>query len=401
MKNLVTAFFLTLFLCFSAAAENKGLPSIAVGSSYCYVTNTADMRDMFIAKNCHWSYSALVGFNTSPQDENAAYGERYNYPVIGFGATFDHCSTMKFKNNSRLGNFLNVFTFMEGAFYKNRYGSLGWWSSIGMGITNVTYDPIDNPYQMHVGAPLSIYVTVGPQIKLRPTDNVELMLNAYWYHHSNGNMWMSNIGLNGLAVGAAVRYNMEAPYTKQVTSLTMHPEYPKGLHFDVFGSYGLHACKTEFKAFNEMVEDPEQKKSDFRSRPRIGIGMDLVYRYCLICSTGLALDMGYNWDGPMLKKSDTVIYGAEAVAKSKGYNPFSCALGFVHEFYYGNVSMYCGCSYYLYRKVGINEDRSSLYQRLGMRFYFPHFSNAFAGWNIRATDFGDADFFEFQLGIRI
>lgn len=400
-KNCIITILFLFLACVNTHADGSHWPSVTAGAAYCYLTNTDNMRDLFVDRNGHMSYTFKVGFNTSPDDPNAAFAERYNYPVLGFGATFDNCTTMKFKNNSRLGNFLNVYTFMEGAFYKNKYGSIGYWASIGMGITSVMYDPITNPYQLHIGAPLSIYLTCGPQIKLRPVDNFELAINAYWYHHSNGNMWMSNIGLNGYAVGATLTYNIDKPYTKQVSRLTLHPEYEKGMHYDFFTTYGLHACKTEFKAFNEMVEDPEEKQKDFRSRPRIGLGFDAVYRYSLLCSTGLSLEAGYNWDSEMLKRSDTVIYGPEAVAASKGYSPFSLALGFVHEFYYGNVTAYMGCSAYLFRHVGINEDISRYYQRIGMRFYFPHFSNAFAGWNIRSTKFKNADFFEFQIGIRI
>lgn len=399
MKRLLFILLLFLATCLSARADLK--PSITAGAAYCYVTDTDNMRDLFLDKNGHMSYTLKVGFPTSPDDKNAAYAERYNYPVLGFGATFDNCARMGFKNASRLGNFLNVYTFMEGAIYKNEHWSFGYWASIGMGITSEMYDPVKNPNQMHIGAPLSIYLTCGPQIRLRPVDNFELALNAYWYHHSNGNMWMSNVGLNGYAVGASLTYNLDKPYTRQVSKLTLHPDFEKGFLYDVFGTYGLHACKTEFKAFNQLVEDPAKKRKDFRSRPRIGLGADMLYRYSYICATGLSLELGYNWDGEMLKESDTIIYGAEAVAKCKGYSPFSCALGFVHEFFYGNVSAYMGCSTYVFRKVGINEDVSRFYQRIGMRFYFPHFSNAFAGWNIRSTKFKNADFFEFQIGIRI
>ncbi|MBQ0024467.1 MAG: hypothetical protein KBT00_01905 [Bacteroidales bacterium] len=401
MRKLSLALLLA-FICPASAMAEIGKPSsISVGGSYCYVTNTENLRDGFLARNGHPSYTVQFGYNTFPGCRSSAYAERYNFPVIGFGLTFDNCSRMQFKNNSSIGDFVNVYAFMNGAFYKERRFSLGYLMNMGMGITGVLYDPIDNPYQFHIGSPLSIYLSFGPQIKLRPSDNIEIDLNAYWYHHSNGNMWMSNVGLNGLSAGAALRYNFEEPYTRQVRRLEEKADFPKGFFYEIYGSYGLHACKTEFLAFNKMVEDPALKQRSFTSRPRIGLGFDAMYRYSLLCATGIVLDCNYNWDGGMLKRSDTVIYGEDAVRNGPGYSPLNIALGFLHEFYYGNLSGFMGCSAYLYRKVGINEDFSRFYQRIGFRFHFPSWCNSFAGWCIRSSLFKDADFFEFQVGIRI
>ena len=157
-------------------------------------------------------------------------------------------------------------------------------------------------------------------------------------------------------------------------------------------SAGMAWCK---------VDDPDKKLAHFPARPRVGVAIDAVYRYCQLCSTGFAMDFGYHWDSAMLRSSDTVIYGSKAVKEGPGYSPFNWALGFIHEFHYGNFAAFCGCSRYLFRKVGIHENQARFFQRAGMRFYFPRLSNTFLGMCIRATKFNNADFFEFQMGIRI
>lgn len=383
------------------AGGSVGRPGYSLGGYAALVTNTDNLRDLFIERNGHGGANFQVNFNTCPGSRQDAFNEILNYPTFGFGLNYDVYSTMGFVNNTHLGSFVDIYTFMEYAVYKSKVFSAGFLLDLGVSLTNVYYNPITNPYMYNIGKPFTVFLAFGPQFKFRPSEHVELALNTYWFHHSNGNLWMPNFGLNDLAAGLAVRYNPEAPYTEQVRGYKVPHVFQKGLKCEVYATTGVHACKTEFKAFNQMVETPSKKKTDFRSHPRLGIGFDMQYRYSLMCSSGVVADGVYNWGVDELRKCDEIIYGKEEVEKSKGYSPFNLSMGLIHEFHYGNMSVFCAMCAYLFRKVGIYEDQARFFQRAGMRFYMPRLSNMFLGCCIRATKFNNADYFEFQMGVKI
>lgn len=373
-----------------------------LSASYESVTNTDNLRDLFLAKNGHMGYSIQLGFDTKPGGKHDACNEILNYPVFGIGLNYDNYRTMGFTNNSRLGNFVDLYGFMEASLYKSRVVSAGFLLDFGLGVTNVVYDPKGNPFLYNIGAPMTVFMAFGPQVKVRFTENMEAVFNAYWLHHSNGNAWMPNFGLNDLALGLGLRYNPGGAYTEQVRKLRVPHDFERKLSWDVYATTGFHACKTEFTAFNRMVDDPEEKKDDFVSHPRAGVGVDAQYRYGQMCSSGMVADVVYNWGIDELRKSDLVIYGKEEVAnKPAEYSPVNVSLGVIHEFHYGNFSALCAVCGYLFRKVGINEDTTRFFQRAGFRYYFPRLSNSFLGCCIRATKFNNADYFEFQLGVKI
>lgn len=391
----------SLLICAVMSANVVGKPGYSVGGYAGLITNTDNLRSLFLERNGHGGANAQVLFNTAPGSKMDAFNEILNYPTFGLGINYDVYSTMGFINNTRLGNFVDIYGLMEFAVYKSRRFSAGFMLNLGVGFTDTVYDRFSNPYMYNIGRPFTVYIGFGPQLKYRPVDNIELALNAYWFHHSNGNLWMPNFGLNDLAVGLGVRYYPEAPYTTQVRKLKVPHVFKKGFKYDIYATTGFHSCKTEFKAYNQMVEDPSDKRVDFESHPRLGLGFDVQYQYSLMCSSGLVLDGVYNWGVDELKRCDEIIYGKEEAARSKGYSPFNAALGLIHEFHYGNVSVFCTVSAFLFRKVGIYEDQSKTFQRAGMRFYLSKLKNTFLGCCIRATNFNNADYFEFQLGLKI
>ena len=383
------------------ASGNVPNSGYTIGANYAFVTNTDNLRSDFLAKNGHMGYTLQWAYNTRPGGKNDVFNEILNFPVFGIGVNYDVYSTMGFRNSSRVGNFVDLYGFMEASMYKNRWFSAGFLLDLGLSATNVVYDPVNNPGMINIGAPLTVFLAFGPQLKFRPTERLELALNTYWFHHSNGNAWMPNFGLNDLSVGLSARYNPGGAYTEQVRTLSIPHEFERKLSVDVYATTGFHSCKTEFKAYNQMEEDPRLKKTGFVSHPRAGIGVDVQYRYSLMCSSGLVADAVYNWGVDDLRKCDDIIYDKTDAGKEMGYSPINASLGLIHEFHYRNMSVFCTMCAYLFRKVGIYEDQARFFQRAGMRFYMPKLSNMFLGCCIRATKFNNADYFEFQMGVKI
>lgn len=397
LKKFALLFVLAFVPVCRAEAGTDGDRSISFSGAYGTLFNTEGILNSFVSGNGCMSYSVRYAIGTNPDSRNADFAEIFNYPTFGIGANWSRFSTLEFKNDSWLGDVVDLYGFIESYFYKNSFLSLGMSLDFGASVNNCAYDVVKNPRQYLLGANMSVYASFGPQISFRPWKRAEISVRGYWNHHSNGHTWMPNYGLNGLAVSGTLRYYIDEPYTEQVSVLRKKTEFDKGFRLNAFLSYGMHASRTEFEAFNLTVDDPALKQTSFRSYPRPGLGIEGEYRYSAMFSTGAVVDINYNSDTPALRKADEKLYGKDKV-KGLRYDPLNIGLGFIHEIHYRNVSAFCGVSYYLYRHSGINEERL-LYQRAGMRFRFPNFHDMFLAWCIRAHRFNDADYFEFQIGI--
>lgn len=376
-------------------------PAFSIGGYAAHVTNTDGLVEPYLLKNGHGGANLQMAFFTAPGSRNDVFNEILNYPTFGFGVNYDVYSTMKFKAPTHIGNHVDLYTFMEGAFYRTRMFSVGYTLQLGLGITDVIYDVYTNPLYYNVGEPFTAYLAFGPQFKFRPADNLELMLNTYWFHHSNGNVAMPNYGLNDLAVGLGVRYYPEAPYTGQTRELKLPHDFTKGFKYDIFATTGFHACKTEFEAFNWEEPDPDKKRTVYTSHPRFGLSADVQYQYSLMCSSGIVVDAVYSCGMDETERGDRKLNGDEAVDNAGGYNPWNVGIGAIHEFRYGCMSVFISVCHYLYHNAGVRENTSSLYERAGMRFYMGKLDRIFLGGCIRAKEFNNAEYFEFQFGVRI
>jgi len=411
MRKYILALILAVVSPLGVSAQNEAgsfnriKPNFSIEGWYGEITNGGrDGATLINAnKNAYPAINFLAGWQTKPGCKHDDVAELFNYPVYGFGAGWEKYSSMGFNyDDSRLGDMFNLFGFFEGYLYKNNWFSFGLTLRLGLGVTFDIYDIKTNPNNVHFGGPLSLYVCGGPMLKFRPTKQLELGANAFVWHHSNGHTAEPNTGINQRGLGLSARYSLEPPHTQQRHHRVHKGEFTDtGFIFDVFGHTGTHAYKAEYFAFNAMVREYDKKKTDFTAWQRLGVGFAGSYRYGLLCSTGLELDMTYMWGLSHLEAADRVLYGDASVDASRGYTPLMITGGIVQEFYYGNLSAYIGAGAYLLHNVGIYEDSSRLYQKIGMRFYFPHWNNIFLGWNMLARNFTEADHFELHLGVRI
>ena len=115
-----------------------------------------------------------------------------------------------------------------------------------------------------------------------------------------------------------------------------------------------------------------------------------------VFSTGVDAELNYSSDTEHLERYDVILHGMKS---DRGYNPFYFGIASANELFLGrNVSMMICLGAYLYRELGIQEDISRLYQKLGGRYYFDRFGNTFIGFNVRAFNFGRADNMDFYIG---
>jgi hypothetical protein len=399
---------LTIFLAVHAlqAQEKYYRPAFSAGAYYTYVPDHEGIYDRLFDSGVYPTYAVAVTFNTSPDSPKSDFfTQLYNYPTFGIGFSVSDLSKIRFKNNSHFSNIYTGYVKMEYALLRNSVATLGISMEEGMAYTKDLYDPYTNPCNTYFGQHSTIYFSVGPQIKVRPTPNLELVFNGLFWHHSSGNESVPNTGFNEFAAGAFVRYNLEPPYTGKMKLPERPSDFKKHIETEIFALGGIHSCKTEWHAFNELVEDPAEKQVKFRHWPRGGVGMDISYRYGLFTSTGVAFDFLYSSNSAALERSDIAIYGEEAV-DGVSYNPFTLDLGLVQKIFYRNVAFYISLGGYVFRDVGIHETFlttkvSKLYQKIGLRVYFPKMNDVFLGWCIKANNFNDADYFEFHLGVRI
>ena len=129
--------------------------------------------------------------------------------------------------------------------------------------------------------------------------------------------------------------------------------------------------------------------------PKFCLSADAMYRYALKYATGIGIDVFYSSNMDEIRECDTVLYGEDAVANCEGYSPISLGLAVVQELYWRNLAGYTAVGTYL--KNGISGCQERIYQKAGLRYYFPQFGNTMIGFAIKAQNFR-AENFEFTVG---
>lgn len=389
---------LCLFLCIISPAQEH--LTLSAEGTYSYLPPNIDkFYRMLLETGSCATWSIQAGYNTLSSDADP-YAEAYNYPTMGFGLTWSEFNLLKFKNNSHYNDTYAAYFFLERPIWKKRAVDIGYFFRFGVGYTPDHYDPYTNPANLFLGSHVMAYAAAGGQFRFHPTEHLELDANLYFYHYSNGKFCMPNGGWNTADIGLAVKYNVGSQERRQVCAHTIPCDYPRGLHWDICAIGGSKIFDVEWQAKNRHVDDVSLKQTSFTRIWRHGISADATWRYSMLCSSGLSLDVYHSTGMDVLRECDALTYGQEKVDETK-YSPYTVDIGAMHEFFYKNISATCTVGLHLHNHYGIYEDTGLLYQKLGFRVYFPNLGGLFFGWCVKAYVFSKADCLEASIGIRL
>lgn len=375
---------LACILCnFTAEAQRA---NFRTGARYGRFSNIDNAATMLLKTNGYPSLDLAVGWTASPADSNYI-ADAWRYPLFGIGVSVNATQCMKFRNGIKFSNFYNAYGFMEWDFFKTEKLSAGIYGELGLGYNGSIYDKTGNPDQIFLGGPLTILAGLGPYVKWRPSTHWEIGFSPMAWHHSNGRVAVPNLGLNEYGAELFTRYYLDPPYTGERRFKGKY-HFDKKFNWDIFVSGTRYISRAQWLA--------EADNTTFRIRA--GIGGTAMWKITDVFSTGAEIELDYSSDTKDLERYDLIINGRTS---DKGYYPFYTGIASANELYFGkNFSMMISIGVYLFRELGIEENVSHLYQKLGGRYYFEKLGNSFLGFNVRAFNFGRADNMDFYIGKR-
>lgn len=398
MQNKRLAAILTISILFSTVMTGHTLLaqqeqpqkhwniSVLAGSGY-LIKTFPDYDEML--NSYYYPMTALrIGYQTN--GERSPYAAFYGYPNVGFQLGWTGLSTMKFSSESHFGSIFNFCGFMERDFLRVKRISIGYEAQIGFGFTGTVYDPDTNPLDMNVSSPLLIYAGGDLKIRYRFAKNFDVGLSLHIEHYSTGDMTCPNLGLNGRGAFLSMRY---CTLTPPPIDYDPHPKPEvKPIFGEIYFGGGVHKCHTEWELFGSTLPWPV-----------FIAGGNINYRYLPQMSTGFNIDL-YNTDHTFISRveeADRILFGDEAVDAYGHYSTFSCGVSLLQQFHYGNFTVFGNIGVYLYKRMGLHEQKGLFYQRVGMKYTFEELANVFIAIDCKAHRFKDAAMMEFTIGKRL
>lgn len=360
----------------------------------------------------HWYMSAdiAVGLTTEPSDYDI-YAQAYGYPSIGLGSCICFMSAIEVPGQSYFGNYYSIYGFFERDVFRFRNFSAGYGLEVGAAFNPVRYDPVLNPLNYYVSSVLMVHAAACLHAGWRFDENWGIALRLRAKHYSNGRSALPNYGLNMLEGGVSLRYYLREDVTGGGGSYRDgtadfreddHNMFERGLSWELAAGGGVHCTRSDWNRYNSSVADVGQKSKIFKAYPRFSVSADIIYRYSLKFSSGISLESFFVPDIKTLKANDKAVYGEDAVAAGPGYSPFALGLAALQEFHYHNFALRISIGMYpIQPKLGLSDDASWNYQKVGLRYHLPRPAGMFVGAAVKANDFRESEYVELSVGIRL
>lgn len=364
-----------------------------------------------------------TGFRVKPGAHDI-YAAAYAYPYTGVGVAYESFSMIDIPA-SRMGDVYAVYALFRRDVYRSKAVALGYELQAGFAYSNHRYDPVTNPGNVFFSFPFNFHLVAGFYSAFHVAKDWDLSVGVRFKHHSNGRLMIPNQGVNMVeaVLGGGYLFGESYTHAEYLEEESLHeldryaeegiveddrtdylPVNLRGKRtrwvFHLYLGAGAQSTKADWMAYNVRVDDPYKKRKDFRKYPRLSLTFDVMYRYHLKHSSGLALELYYYGGLDKLKVADTELYGAGAVARGPGYDNFALGVALVHEFHYKNVSLALALGVYPYHRTGVCSPTSWNYQKAGIRWYIPGTSGLFLGYAVKANDFQESEYMELALGFR-
>jgi hypothetical protein len=233
------------------------------------------------------------------------------------------------------------------------------------------YDSISNPKNKVIGGGMTVHLNLGLNAFYPLTKNLDLGAGISFIHFSNGGFERPNNGFNIYAPSVEMKYHFDGrPNAKMVTKAGKLERSHELFLMLGYGDHQLieHELDTNYFAVGGISAIYFNR---FSNAARIGLGTDINYWWGLNANSD-------GTPGPYSFENMTV------------------GLILQPEVIIGRLSLVSGFGIYArHRNYG---SFKQTYQRLGVRFDV--YKNFSAGINVRAINFTEAEFLEFNFGYR-
>jgi hypothetical protein len=380
---------LTGICTMSAQSIDRNHLSISADGRYSHVLDGHNIYSNLIDTHNYGIFDTKIGLSTLPKDGNW-FERAFNYPTFGIGLSYARMGALNFKNDSRLGDIINLYGFAEFNLVRTRQFKAGPLIELGMAYSSQNYDYYTNPKNLYIGSKVFAMLGAGLQAEWMFTPQWALQAGFYLTHHSNGMFRSPNQGINEMAVSLGVRHYLgQKAYEPKSAEAPQKPEYAKGIHYNLFAAAGVHSCPIELDGILASDDPARTPPARFRGV----MGTEAVWRYTPVFATGIGLEA--DLDANNYRQTDLLLKGQE---DPDGYSPLRIGAYLKQEFWYRRISLHIAAGVYLYKRCGLTEDISRTFEKIGIRYHFGQQSGLFAGLDLRAHQFDRSYSVEWSLG---
>jgi len=328
-------------------------------------------------------------------DGREIWQQIYGYPSWGFGLY-----AVNFFDADEIGTPSAAYGFINAPLYRLKRWSLNY--EVGFGLTWdwKPYDQNLNPYQYAIGSSKTVFIDVGFNVQLMLGKHFNLTAGGTFTHFSNGATKVPNYGINLVAPRLGVKYVFkERPEFKTYEI----PKYESEWEFVALVAGAMKQLAFDTTYTDTIVGNHAETYGIFTFSTGVNRQISRKVKF------GLGLDVGY--DGAY---NSYINYENGVITRMDAGDGIKLNVGFYGSFelVIHKLSLVVQPGWYVYREewavpekkegtavIPPRRKSGGSYQRLGIKYHV--FENVFLGINIRAYDFGIADYIEWNAGYRI
>lgn len=324
------------------------------------------------------AFSVRIMFQTTGRKP---WHQLYEYPYWGFGI---HVSD--FYNTEEMGVPVALYAFLNAPFY--RWNNLSLNYEIDFGITGNWrhFNPINNPYNVAIGAGETVYIHVGAGLTYSVSNRWEAELGIGLAHFSNGALKLPNFGLNTFSPRIEIRYKVHGNPVLKKQKITPFKKF-SSLEF------------TAFTGLKNVLFDSAQVNIETKYK---GVyfpvfGFKTTFNYQISHKSKFGVGMAVSYDGSVNARV-AVDKGELEVIDLPFTEQLRVSIYPSYELVMGPYSLLIQPGFYIFRKQFPHQVPVS-YQRIGLKYTFTH--HITVGISLRAYDFHVSDFIEWSLGYQL
>ena len=291
----------------------------------------------------------------------------FRVPYYGAGVSLGN-----FFNPEEIGYPVSVYGILGIPVFRVKKFELYSEMQFGVAFNWEKYDSITNPKNKVIGGGMTVHLNLGLNAFYPVTKNLDLGAGVSFIHFSNGGFERPNNGFNIYAPSVEMKYHFGGkPDSKKVARAGKLERSDELFLMLGYGDHQLieHELDTNYFAVGGISAIYFNR---FSNAARIGLGTDINYWWGLTANPD-------GTPGPYSFENMTV------------------GLILQPEVIVGRLSLVSGFGIYArHRNYG---NFKQTYQRLGVRFDV--YKTFFAGINVRAKNFTEAEFLEFNFGYRL
>lgn len=387
--RLLALLWCAVIICSTGHAQKRAYEIFAETGAY---FDGKELYDNVIANAP--AYFPSVGAGVFFRPETGYFASALNYPEFGISISQSFKGKMEYRPDGRLGNFTDLYGSVFFNLSRFERVCVGPLLELGAAYTPVKWNHRSNPGNLYIGSNIEALLGVGMKTRFEISPNWALVATLRLSHHSNGMTRVPNWGVNKYSAVAGIRYTPSR--TSRVKSQKPQPPQYKKLSLNASFAAGVHSCDVELRANRA----DEKKGMAFPEDPapvraRIVGAIEGEWRYSPVLSSSIGTEIMYAPGD--YRRYDLSLEGRE---DPRGYSDILSGIFAVQSLYYGNFSLRITVGRYVFKKLGIAEDVSAVFEKAGIRYYLNSLKGTFLGLDVRAHHWDRSYCIEWSAGIK-